>query len=59
MSPLGVRSSAWKLASYTVKLNRHHGTVEHFEMLWQKDMHNHAGVYVCMYVCMLRIRGAF
>lgn len=31
ISPLGVPKTRWKLASYTVKLNRHHGTVDNFE----------------------------
>eukprot|EP00960_Hanusia_phi_P017007 500018-Hanusia_phi.AAC.1 len=36
-SPLGVRTTSWKLASHTVMLNRYQGTVEDFELLWRKD----------------------
>jgi hypothetical protein len=35
-SPLGVRTASWKLASHTVKLNRWHGNVKEFELLWKK-----------------------
>ena len=34
-SPMGHRATAWKLANHTVRLNRHQGTVEDFEKLWE------------------------